>query len=216
MARGDPHEHLLPAASDQDRGAPNGLGLVDRVLQPEVASFEAEALLAPQALQDLRSFLERLHALCQRRERVAVALELGLEPARAEADDGAAVRDVIDGRDLLREDGGIAEEGRRDQRSEADTLGLGAHGGELAPRLEDRQGRHGDAVDVIACPDRVVAQAIELPGRLARLLPAALDLRQRHPELAALRHSSGLVFFCASRNAGRSPPPCTSRLAPLT
>ncbi len=128
--------------------------------------------------QDRERLVERAQPLARLREGQAVALELRGEPAGAEAREGTAARDLVERRDLLREHGGIPEERRRHQRAEQDALGDRGHRGELGPRLEDRKLRRRHAVEVVAHPDRVEAERVEGLRRLARLGPAALDLRE--------------------------------------
>jgi hypothetical protein len=98
----------------------------------------------------------------QRRERAAVVLELRLEPTGAEADDGATgSRDLVERRDLLGEQRGIAEEGRRHQRSEPRALGHRRDRRELRPRFENRQGGDRYTVHVVADPEMIEAESIE-------------------------------------------------------
>jgi hypothetical protein len=52
-------------------------------------------------------------------------------------------------------------------------------------------GRFGiGAVEVVAHPDGVEAEAVELERRVAHLLPGALDLRQRHSEADRSCHAA--------------------------
>src|SRR5204862_6539215 len=53
-------------------------------------------------------------------EREAEGPELDVVPARAEPEDEAATRDLVDRRRLLREQGGIVEAGAGDERSDRD------------------------------------------------------------------------------------------------
>jgi hypothetical protein len=107
-----------------------------------------------ETLQDQHHLLEGAQPFARARERRAGTLELGLEPARAEPCHHAATAgDLVDGGDLLGEDGRIAKEGRRDQRSEPRVLRDGGHRGELAPGLQDRELWHRHAVDVVAEPE---------------------------------------------------------------
>ena len=145
-------------------------------------AFEAHALLAPHALHDLRRLVEGAQPIGERRERTAVRFELRAEPARAEPDDRPSMRDVVDGRDLFREYRGIAEEGRADERPELGALRDRGHRRELAPRLENGKRRHRHAVEVVADPERVEAEPLELDRRRAGLVPRALDLREGDPE----------------------------------
>src|SRR5438132_13236790 len=108
----DAHEHALAAAADQDGRPAHGLGLAQGVAHDDVLALERDALLGPQALQDLAGLLEGAQPRAEGRERAAVGLELGREPAAAEADDDPAVRHLVDGGHLLREHGRVAEEGR--------------------------------------------------------------------------------------------------------
>ena len=199
VARHDAHQHPLAGAADQDRGAAYRLRLAHDLVHREVLSAKGDLLLRPHALQDLRGLVEGAHAFAQAREGAAIALEFGLEPARTETDDGSSVRNVVDGRDLLGENRRVPKEGRSDQCAELYVLGDGRHGRQLGPRLEDREARQGNSVEVIADPDRVVAEAVEFHSSVAGLLPASLDLRKCHAESGGRRHEflQGAIVYPA-------------------
>src|SRR5262249_24914370 len=110
MLRHDAQQLLLAAAADQDGWTSHRLRLAPSLVDARWLAGERGLLLGEQPLHQLAGFLERLEALADGRERRAVRLVLGGEPAAAEPDDHAAVRDLVDGRRLLGEHGGIAEE----------------------------------------------------------------------------------------------------------
>src|SRR2546423_11484212 len=62
---------------------------------------------------------------------------LELEPRAADAEDCAAVRDVVDGRGHLRYESGIAERIRTDEQPKPDLLRCRGHAGEARPALVD-------------------------------------------------------------------------------
>src|SRR5262249_56606902 len=103
-----PYRLPTATATDRDRRPPHRLGLAPGLVDVRVLAREGGLLLGPQALQHLAGLLERLQPLGDRREGCAVRLVLRREPSAPEPHDRAAVRDLVDGRDLLREHGGVA------------------------------------------------------------------------------------------------------------
>ena len=129
-----------------------------------------------------------MHPLSQRRKGRTRAYKLRLEPAGAEPEDAAPTRDVVDRRDLLGEDGRISEVGWCDERAELDVFGDRSHGRELGPGLEDGQVRQGHAVHVVAHPDGIEAEQVELECSVSCLLPGPFDLWQRDSEANGSTH----------------------------
>src|SRR4029453_13025086 len=120
ITRHQPQRALLAGASDQDRGA---AGLyrrryVQRLVRAVVAPVERRAFAAQHAADDLERLVEPRQALADRREIEAIALVLGLEPARADPEDRAAARHDVERRDDLREVGGIPVGVAGDERAE--------------------------------------------------------------------------------------------------
>ena len=74
---------------------------------------------------------------------------LVLVPRRADAKDGPALGDHVEGGDLLREQGRIPVGDSRHQRGELDAAGLRGEGRQRDVRLEHRLGLRADATNLI-------------------------------------------------------------------
>ena len=188
VADGDAHEDLLAGAPDQDRRTPGRLGLAERVLHLEMFALEGRGLLRPHALQDLDALVEAPHARSQGREGVAVGFEFGLEPAGPESHDHPTPRDMVDGGDLLGQHGGIAEEGRGDEGAELQVFGDRGDCGEQGPPLQDRDSGVWHAVNVVAHPGGIEAEAVEFHGTIPGFGPIAFDLGQGDAEVQGMGH----------------------------
>ena len=134
-----------------------------------VAAREAGRLLAEHGPADLQGLLEALHALGDRREVEAVARVLVVVPGRADAEDGPARGDDVEGRHHLGQIGRVAVGDARHHRAEAGPLGPRRDGGEqrVAPRAWDRcgvrrcrSGRSGPSPTPSRSPDSSAATAI--------------------------------------------------------
>src|SRR5439155_3891319 len=101
----DAHEHALAAAAAQDARPAHGLRLAQGVAHDDVLALERDALLGPQALQDLAGLLEGAQPRAERRERAAVGLDLRPQPAAPGPDVDPPVRPLVDGGTLLRDTG---------------------------------------------------------------------------------------------------------------
>ena len=112
------HGDLFAAAADENLGAFLGLGFADGLVDREVLTFEGGLLFGPHALHDFDHFFEGTEAFARTGELTAGLLELRREPAGAESGDDAAGGDLVDGRDLLGEDRGVSEKGRRYEGAE--------------------------------------------------------------------------------------------------
>ena len=108
---------------------------------------------------------------------------------------------------------GFLREWRGDQRAELDVLGDRGDGRQLAPGLEDRQLRHDrHAVDVVAHPDVVVAESVELErGVRAPRSQLRLIWGRVTPNLAAR-----MVVLPWLRGRSSRPRHCAVRLRPRT
>ena len=88
-----PQRLALAAAPDEDRDvAAQRLGVVVGAGHRVVLAGDRRLLLGEHRAGDPQVVLEPLEALLERRERVAVGVVLGLEPARADAVERAAAR----------------------------------------------------------------------------------------------------------------------------
>ena len=93
---------------------------------------------------------------------------LAFEPRSADAEDRPAVRDVVEGRDDLRDEARVAERVRPDHQAEADPGRQRAERGQHAVALE--QGllpRPEDGHQVVPRPDRIPAGGIGRDGGVA-------------------------------------------------
>ena len=115
-----------------------GGGQQDRVVDVVEAPVERHPLAADERQDDLERLLEPPDAMV---ERVAEGGVLRLVPARAEAEDQAAVRDLVDRRGHLRGERGRPEPGAQDDRAELRPLGRGGDGGEQRGRLVEARPR---------------------------------------------------------------------------
>ena len=79
-------------------------------------ALERDVLLGPEPVHDLDLLGEVLEPLAQRRKRESEGFVLELVPAGAHPELDPAARDVVDGRDGVREQRRVAEGDRRDQR----------------------------------------------------------------------------------------------------
>ncbi len=112
-------------------------GREDQVICLEVLSFERKAGLNPGPLANLSRLCELLQPDAWLGEVVAVAAVFLLEPARAHPQDHASVRDPVQCRDDLGEQGRIAESRGRDDRAQFDPVRDRADGGECGPTFQN-------------------------------------------------------------------------------
>jgi hypothetical protein len=110
----------------------------------------------------------------RRAELVAVLVEVALEPARPDAEDEAAVADVVDGAGHVGEQVGVAVGVARDERADLDPAGL------LGPRAE-----HRPALVVLAV--RLPVQREEVVPREGDVDAHLLDLREPLPDHPVVR-----------------------------
>ncbi len=121
-------------------------------------------------------------------ERVAVLEVVALEPARADAEDHATARDVVDGARHVGEEIRVAIRVAADERAELHALGHLRERGEQRPALEVRTvGIAVQRVEVVPDVDAVDAEILGAQPRLAQLGEARL-LRVERGSDAYLPH----------------------------
>jgi hypothetical protein len=140
----------------------------------------------------------------------AEALVLRLVPAGADAENEAAVTDLVDRRRLLGDHGRAVESETGDQGAELDPPRNGSQCAQSRPRLERTTWLPLLALvavhQVIAEPDRVEPDIFGDPGHLGQLRPRVLvlDLGELHPNLQWPRHDLPLV---RNKRSARLPRP---------
>ena len=117
---------------------------------------------------------------------------LALVPGGAEAEDGAAVRHVIERRGHLREDRRVAIGVAGDERAEAHRRRERGPGGEELPGLEQRTPRVAvERDEVIPGPERVESEAVDEERCLAELRPGGVLRREVDAPMRARPRSAG-------------------------
>jgi hypothetical protein len=163
-------------------------GPADRILDAVVPTFERDRLPGEQRLHDPAALVERLEPLTHGEERNAETRVLGLEPARADAENRATARDVIHGRHHLRQHAGIAVRVAVDEMPYAHAGRLFGERGQRRPGLETWAARiRKNRVEMVVGPQRVVAPRL-------RFAPDLFELRPRDVLLAGLDPESDGVF----------------------
>src|SRR5271167_4438810 len=96
-----------------------------------------------------------------------------LEPSGAEPQVEPATAHLIERRGHLRREARVAVGVAVDQRADTRTLGVLAERTQKRPAFHARAGRvgHEDRIEMIECPERVVAPAVGLAPEGAQLLP---------------------------------------------
>ncbi len=103
-----PERLLLAGAADHDRDPRQGSGRVDGVVHLVVRAGERHALAPQQRDDDLERFFELLEAISERAELEPERVVLELEPAGADAERGPTARHVVECRDRLGQQAGVA------------------------------------------------------------------------------------------------------------
>src|SRR5258706_163598 len=156
------HDTGAGAADPQRRiRSLHGLRSGDRVLDAVVLARIRRALLGPEASADL----DRVDHLVDPRARVEVVIPVRLVfvdlPSRADPELDPSARHVIDPRDDLREQGGVAVLRRSHETAEPDGRRVARERREHGPRLEAvAVGYALPAEEVIAYPERLEADAL--------------------------------------------------------
>jgi hypothetical protein len=184
----------LAAAADHQRGA----GLLRRrrhdleVIDPVVLAGERKLLVTPETRENRQRLLELGVALGRRRERQVEGGELRRQPADAEAEHQATVREVVEVRRVPRQGGRVAVADAVDDRTEPDLLRHRREGGQAQPGV----GLEGGVVEE---EETVEAELLDQPRPFAQRLhprvaqheldpPADPVVRLGHPRMP--RHVS--------------------------
>ena len=172
--RGDQALRLLALAARVDHGMMRGLGRADRVLRPVEVALEAEAILAPQAVDDGQPLGGARVAVVVLVELQAVLRRLVGPPGGDDVEREAAVRDPVDVRRRLGEERGLVEVGA-DGDHQFDRFGHRGERGGGRPGVE--RGAL-DALDVVEVElgneGEVVAPGFRVLRQLLRVGPARL------------------------------------------
>src|SRR5438093_4803354 len=130
--------HPGSAAADPDRRVRSLCRLwgADRGHDAVVLAPERRPLLRPKARADLERLAELRHSITRPPELVTVGGGLELLPSRTHAELDPATRHLIDARDGLRAQRGLAALRRRDETAEPDRRGVARERGKERPRLE--------------------------------------------------------------------------------
>ena len=192
MGGRDP-EHPLAVRADHQRrpaaGGPRPARQQLAVAGLVVAPVEVDRAVAEQAADDREGLLEPVDSMIERNPERP---ELRLVPAGAEAQDQPSARDLVDRVGALGEDGRVVERGAGDERPQLDPAGRGGDAREHRPGLPrtPRSPLPPAVEEVLAEPERVVAEVLERPGHVEELGPAdlALDLRQLDSDLERASH----------------------------
>ena len=202
VARQGAQRPLLAGTADQDRDrCVVAAGGERRRVEPVVLALEVDGLSGPEQGPDqLDGLLEAVLAFLHRRERPAVGLVLALEPGGADAEDEAAVGDVVQGARHLGDQAGIPVRVAKYQVADLQVLRDAGGGGGDGEGLLGRQVflflDSGRRQIVVRVPDAVPGALVEQLGHLPHAVPGVAidgDLR------AELHARSPLSRFPARR-----------------
>ena len=100
--------------------------------------------------------------LPRRSKGTPIGVELALVPARGHAHEEAPVRELVDARELLRQEHGVAQRQHEDAGAELDTARARCNCGQHGERFDDRKVRLDPEQHVIPDPERIVAELLSL------------------------------------------------------
>lgn len=163
----------------------DGPGQQDQVLERVAAAgLRGHAPAVEQRPQRARGLVEPVEPLADAPPEVdASGPVLELEPGRTQAGDRAALADVVERRERLRDDERTAERDRPDEQPQPDALRDLRQRREGAVALPGRLlGLADDPVDVIPRPDMVVAELLRTDRPTLELGPRRLLVPQDDPE----------------------------------
>ena len=143
-------------------GLLNGGGPHVGPVEPVVAAVEGGGVVAKQTVDHLHRFAKTPHALSGGRELDAEAAVLALGVAGADAELEAPAGYVVDGHRALREQTGMAEGVAAHEHADPDPLGLGGERREQGPALVVGAGLVAGLVEVVAVPDAVESERLEV------------------------------------------------------
>src|SRR4029453_3508534 len=150
------------AEGERRPGSLDGTRTKVGVLQPVVPAGEGRRSVAQQRVHDLHRLVEPADQLARRGKFDPELLVLGNEPAGPETQLETSVGDMIDGHGLVREEGGVTEVVAAHQHADPDALGPRGEGGEHRPPFVEGAGRSARLIEVVAVPDAVEAEALEV------------------------------------------------------
>ena len=133
-----------------------------------VAAVEGGGVVAQQAVDDLQRFAEAPHPLARGRQLDAEAPVLAVGVAGADAELEAPVGYVVDRHRALREEAGVTEGVAAHQHPNPDPLGPGGERREQCPALVVGAGLVAGLVEVVAVPDAVESQRLEVSPALGQ------------------------------------------------
>jgi hypothetical protein len=123
------HRPALPAPANQQRRRNGYPWVVDRGVEPIVASGERAVVVTPHLAEDVDRLLQAFESLTQGRKRYPHGGVLEGKPGRADAKNRPPARQDVEGRQHLREVAGMALRHTGNERSEGD---LRSRGGQIA------------------------------------------------------------------------------------
>ena len=196
-----PQRLALAAAADEDRDvAAQRLRVVVGARDRVVGARDRRLLLGEHRARDPQVVLEALEALLQRRERVAVGVVLGLEPARADPVERTPAGDDVERRRDLGVLGRVAVADAGDEQPERDRRRARREAGEHRVALEHpalRRPDRRDLVVVVHHRDRGEARPLRREDDVDELLehrvgphPREVEVREVQVELDRRAHAT--------------------------
>ena len=200
--RGAEHPRAVRADHQRRAGRPRAARQELAVAHLVPASVEVDGAFAQERADDRERLLEAVDAVVVR---VAVGAELGLVPARAEAEDEPAATQLVDRGGLLGEQRRVVEVGAGDERPELDPRRRGGDRGQQRPRLPRAASRPilPAIEEVLADPDGIEPEVLDRAGHVEELGPAdfALDLGELDADFERAAGGGGHVGSVAGQGA---------------
>ena len=195
VAGGDAERHPLSAAADE-QGQPllDRLRLAEGVGDRVVPAGERRALVVEERADQAARLTQLREPDRDGVERDAVHPVLGLMPGRAEPEDRAPARDVVERGGHLREDRGVPVGVAGHEHRDLHVLRDRTPGGEDLPALEVRTRRVADERDeVIPGHERVVAEPVHEEPVLAHLVPGDVLRVELDTEVDQAAFTAGMI-----------------------
>src|ERR1700674_4608613 len=138
----DPKRPLLAPTAHEDLRSSwlDGAWAVEGSVDPVVLALERRTFLGEHELDDGQGLVEAVHALPDRRKLKAVSGMLGIVPGRADAEDGATLRDHVEGGRGLGQQRRVPVGHAGYQSAEADPVRSRGHRRKCRPGLQHRLG----------------------------------------------------------------------------
>ena len=178
------------------------LGVESGVGDPDLPAFERPAVgLLPEAVQNLQLVFHQVGAFRDLRERQPQLAVLRVVPASPNADFYPAATHLVDRRHDFGERSRMTERDRRDERAQANALGLARDPGQDRPGVCRRPiGRAGEAAVMVGSKEGLEADSFGQPGQV-ELIPVRQALLSLDHQREAHRHPP------ARRRGGGCAPP---------